>query len=231
MKALVPRKIWMWRAAHEEWRSTSELVGSYAVLTGGGLAIVDPLLPAGRADEVMQQLSQLHGSEKVAVFVTIPYHVRDSEEVAEILGARIVGHKNVADRLNNPKLLIDVTRESKLPLGAQAISVGKPARAEHPIYFPDVKALAVGDLIVSIPDGVRIWSSSGDLNTDAKRTSHWDRLVPAVTAALGDLDIDHILTTHGEPVIGGGSAALREGLAAEPTAYRVGDMAGSVRPG
>src|SRR5262245_31958574 len=41
--------IWSWRARHPDWRSTSELVASYAVRCSGGLAIIDPLLPDGDA--------------------------------------------------------------------------------------------------------------------------------------------------------------------------------------
>ena len=43
-------------------------------------------------------------------------------------------------------------------------------------------------------------------------------------------DVEHVLPTHGEPVVGDGAAALRDALESDPTTYRVADMSPAVRP-
>lgn len=220
--------IWIWRAAHPDWRSGSELVGSYALHTAGGLAVVDPLLPSGpEREEALTQLELLARGRQVAVFVTIPYHVRDAETVAVRFDAPIVGHTAVGKRLSHSKRLVDYTAAGELPLRATATPIGKPRRYEQPIHFGDLKALATGDSLVSVPAGLRVWHDSPD--SEAKQRSYRERLIPSLRP-LTQLDVEHVLVTHGEPILGEGHRSLVEALDADPTQYRVGDMSPLVRP-
>jgi hypothetical protein len=210
--------IWTWTGTHPDWRTDDELVRSYALETGGGLALVDPLL----SDEVaLDDLVVLAGGRPCAVFVTVDYHLRDSEQIAKALDAPVVGPPLTAKKLQDPDtelIRTSGTPEPVLPLGARAIALGvkNGRRSEHPIYFPDVRALAVGDCIVSVPEGLRVWSHDGDNHAEAHRR-------------IADLEVEVVLATHGEPILHDGHDAIVEALTSEPTDYRVDQMYSSVR--
>src|SRR5262245_25265340 len=118
--------IFLWRAVHPEWNSTTEFVGSYVLDAPDGIAIVDPMLAAGSEGEAtLDWIVERCEGRDAAVFVTIPYHVRSSEQMAAALGGPIVGHPSLARRLANPQLLLDASTESPLPCGARAFRIGK----------------------------------------------------------------------------------------------------------
>lgn len=214
-----------WRSSHPDWHTTTELVASYALELADGLAIVDPLLARGDdGDAILDELRDLAADRQVAVFVTIPYHVRDSERVAVELHATIYAHPAVARRLDDPSLLRDATaRDVELPFGLQVLRIGKPVRSELPLHAPGVRALVVGDAIIGVRGGLRIWEEKSD--------GPWyrDRFLPSM-APLADLDVDHVLVTHGEPVLDAGAQALRAMLEAEPIAKMSRELAGDAVP-
>jgi hypothetical protein len=214
VKELAPG-VWLWRAQHPEWHSTTERVGCYALETGGGLAIVDPLLPPGREKELLEWLRARGGANGPLVYVTIPYHVRSAVEVARALGAPIVGHPSLARRLAEPSRLLDATSGRELPLGLVARRIGNPRRSELPLHAPDRAALAFGDAVVGVEGGLRIWEG---LETPTRRSWYTKRFLPTL-APFGDLGIEHVLVTHGQPVIGTGTGALREMLTAPPVSF------------
>jgi hypothetical protein len=214
-----------WRATHPDWHATTELVASYALEVEDGLLVVDPLLADGRdGDAILAELRHLAADRPVAVFITIPYHVRSSERVATELGAPIHAHPAVADRLDDPSLLRVATgTDASLPFGVQALRIGNPIRYELPLHAPGVRALVVGDCIVGVRGGLRIWEEKSD--------GEWyrSRFLPSI-AHLAELDVDHVLTTHGEPVLDEGATALREMLEADAIATITRELAGDAVP-
>jgi hypothetical protein len=206
--------IWLWRAQHPEWHSTTERVGCYALETGGGLAIVDPLLPPGRENDLLGWLRARRGNEAL-VFVTIRYHVRSASEVAHALDAPIAGHPALVRRLNDPRRLLDATSGRELPLGLVARRIGNPRRSELPLHAPDLTALVFGDAVVGVEGGLRVWEA---LETPSRRAWYTKRFLPTL-APLAELGIEHVLVTHGQPVIGAGTRALREMLVAPPVSF------------
>lgn len=226
----IDSNIWMWQSRHPEWRSKSELVRSYALKLRDGLAIVDPLIPDGdEGDAILDELLARSRKAGAAVFVTIPCHFRDAERVAKHLSSPIVAHASVEKRLTNRRMFINNVDTDTLPFGAQAMAIGKPRRAESPLYFPELRTLVVGDSIVSVPDGLRVWAVSGMPDTEAKWTSYRERLLPSFHALL-DLDVERVLPTHGEPILADAKMALGKALVGDPIAYRVADMWPSVTP-
>jgi hypothetical protein len=207
--------IWLWRATHPEWHSTTERVGCYALETGGGLAIVDPLLPAGSEDALLDWLQERRGSKDAAVYVTIPYHVRSAADVAQTLDVPIVGHPALARRLPEPGRLIDATTEPKLPLGLAVRRIGNPRRYELPLHASDLAVLVFGDAVVGVAGGLRIWERA---ETPSRRAWYTKRFLPTL-APLAELGIEHVLVTHGQPVVGDGTRALREMLAEPPVVF------------
>ena len=207
--------IWLWRAPHPEWHPTTERVAWYALETGGGLALVDPLLPVGGEGALLDWLSARRGAAAAAVFVTIPYHVRSAEAVAGALDAPVVGHPALAHRLADPGRLVDATAAGELPLGIVALRIGNPRRHELPLLAPDLRALAFGDAVVGVEGGLRVWD---ELGTASRRRWYEHRFLPTL-APLAELDVEHVLVTHGRPVVGAGRAALRDLLTRPPVRF------------
>ena len=105
------------------------------------------------------------------------------------------------------------------PGPAGVVAHGLDPREERPLWFPSHAAIVFGDVVVTTPDGeLRIWEA--DPMDAGLRAFFADVFLPAL-APLGALPVEHVLTTHGAPVIGGGAAALRAALAAPPWEFRV----------
>ena len=152
MQELAPG-LWRWTARHAEWHpgEWGAEVASFAVDAGDAVLLVDPLLP----DDDAEVLERLDALGPAAILVTIPYHARSSEALAERYGAPIHGHPAVAKRLRDGSRLEPL---DALPGGARAFPIGKPRRHETPIHLPSHRALAFGDAIVTTPEGdLRIW--------------------------------------------------------------------------
>ena len=212
-----------WTAPHPEYRPTAEEVVSYALRSGDTLALADPLLPAEgrRRQALLGELDALAaGARRVELFVTIPYHTRSAEELYGRFGsrrARLWGHANVRRRLADPGLLTEVpwaaageavTVADGLAL---AYTIGRPRRSEHPYLFPALRAVVFGDAVVGVAGGVRFWNQSAGTGAE------WYRDVFAPTLApLAARDVEHVLVTHGPPVLDDGRRALEACLAAPP---------------
>jgi hypothetical protein len=208
MQELAPG-LWRWTARHADWHpgEWGAEVASFAVDAGDAVLLVDPLLP----DDDSEVLERLDALSPAAILITLPYHARSSERLADRYDIPIHGHQAVGKRLRARSRLKPL---DDLPGGARAYPIGKPRRFETPIHLPSHRALAFGDAVVTTPAGdLRLWHNDP---VDAART-RWYRDVFAPTAApLLDLDLDRILVTHGEPVLRDGHAALAAALAAKP---------------
>lgn len=206
--------LWRWTAHHEEWHpgEWGSQVACFALDAGDATLLIDPLLPENDA-AVLSRLDEI-ADQPVAILITIPYHTRSAEQLRERYGATIHGHPAVTKRLRDTTGFSAIEPGATLPGGARAFTIGKPRRFETPIYLPSHRALALGDAIVTTPEGdLRIWHSD---RVDAARV-RWYRDVFAPTAApLLELDIDRILVTHGEPILHGGRATLAAALEATP---------------
>ena len=224
MRELAPG-VFSWTAPHPEWRPTVEEVVSYALVDGGTLALVDPLLPAAgdaRRAGILDDLDAAAArSQAVELLVTIPYHTRSAEELYErfapVATTRVWGHANVRKRLTARAPLDEVPRSAAgaaAPVAggtALAYTIGRPRRTEYPLYFPRLRAVAFGDAVVGAEGGLRFWNQSSSTGPD------WYRDVFAPTfATLAEQDIEYALVTHGPPVLGDARRALAECLAAPP---------------
>jgi hypothetical protein len=180
--------IWRWALPHPEWGTTTQRVSSYVVHTGGDTVLIDPLL-----DDTEPLDALVEGS--VTVAITIPYHVRSAAEAARRWDARIVGHPDLARR--GVKVHESAPRVTLHPI---------PGHKERVVQVLD--ALAFGDRVIGAEGGLRIWDQTHVSAAYRARLNRW--LEP-----LLELDFERVLTTHGEPVLSDGRAALRAALAAE----------------
>jgi hypothetical protein len=210
--------LWRWTARHPEWHpgEFGKDVAAFAVKAGEDLLLIDPLLPSepDRVHELIE--SQLGG--RLAILITIPYHVRSSEELwkryRRDAETAIWGHPRLARRLEDDSGFVPMDPETDLPGGVTAHAIGKPRRFELPLHLPSHDALAFGDAIAEVGDGdLRMWSN--EPVDDHWRAWYRDAFAPTLEPLL-DLDFEHVLVTHGEPVLGAGREGLREALRRPP---------------
>ena len=214
-----------WTAPHPEWRPAVEEVGSYALVADEALLLVDPLLPADTDERLTSLLVRLElmaaAATRVELLITIPYHTRSAEALYERFAAerptRIWGHANVRKRLR-PETPLEVmpggAAGTAAPLAAgaaDAYTIGRPRRSEHPLYVPSLRAAVFGDAVVGAGGGLRFWNQSSGTG------EAWYRDVFAPTLApLAERPVEHVLVTHGPPVVGDGRRALALCLSAPP---------------
>ncbi len=214
-----------WSAPHPEWRPRTEEVQSYALVVGEALLLVDPLLPPDDDERTAPLLVALEmlaaAATRVELLVTIPYHTRSAETLYERFAperpTRLWGHRLVRKRLR-PATPLEViptgaagTAAPVASGSAEAYTVGRPRRSEHPLYVPSLQAVVFGDAVVGAQGGLRFWTLSSGTG------EAWYRDVFAPTLApLAERPLEHVLVTHGPPVIGDGQRQLALCLASPP---------------
>lgn len=217
--------IFRWTAPHPTWRTSVEEVISYALVDGNVLAVVDPQLPAAtdpRRAALLVRLDEMTAAaRRLELLITVPYHTRSVETLYERYWSTrpttIWGHSSVKKRLTRhaPLEVIPAgTADAAATIAdgtVLAFTIGKPRRSESPLYFPHLRAVAFGDAVVGTQGGLRFWNQSSSASAE------WYRDIFAATLRpLLDCDIEHVLVTHGQSVIGNGRRALAECLAADP---------------
>jgi hypothetical protein len=208
-----------WTARHPDWHpgGFGDEVGSFALVAGDELLLIDPLLPADGtdADAVLTALDALAAATKSThILITIGYHVRSAEPLRDRYGASIHGPKTVASRLADSKAYTILEPGIPGPAGVVAYAIGRPRRTELPLWLPSHAAIAFGDALVTTPEGeLRMWSQKPP---DAHQVAFYrDRFAPTL-AALRELPAQRILTTHGPPILSGGAQHLAAALDATP---------------
>jgi hypothetical protein len=210
--------LWRWTARHPEWHPGefgAEVASFAAKADDGTLLLIDPLLPA-EPDAVLRVLDEQVG-ERVAILISIPYHVRSAEELWDRYAGRaettIHGHRAAAKRLADKSAFREIDPGVPLPGGATAYTIGKPKRHEMPLHVPSHDALVFGDAVVEVDGALKVWAHD---RIDAKvKRFYRERFNPTLEPLL-ELAFERVLVTHGRPVLDGGKRALRDGLAAEP---------------
>jgi hypothetical protein len=212
--------LWRWTARHPEWHpgEFGAEVACFAAQAGDTTLLIDPLLSedraaAGRVLDVLDAALQ----NRVAILITIPYHVRSSEELWRRYRDRaettIHGHRAAANRLDDKSAFREIEPGQPLPGGASAHRIGKPRRYEMPLHLPSHDALVFGDAVVEVEGALRVWSTD---KLDAKvERFHRERFNPSLEPLL-DLPFDAVLVAHGQPILKGGKAALKDALRDKP---------------
>ena len=212
------KDLWRWTARHPEWHPEGwgSEVACFALRTGDDTILIDPLLPPD-PDPVLQLIEDNLGA-RLSILITIPLHVRSSEEIWQRFRKQakttIHGHPACAQRLDKTSGFKEIDFETNdLPAGITAHRIGKPRRHEMPLHLPSHKALAFGDAVAEVDGKLVVWALG---HVDAKMERfHRERFNPTLEPLL-ELDFDRVLVTHGEPIRKGGKAALRDALDSRP---------------
>jgi hypothetical protein len=209
--------LWRWTARHPEWHpgEFGAEVACFAAQAGDTTLLIDPLLPPD-PQPVLDVVDEQVG-DRLAILITIPYHVRSSEELWERYRkdaeTTIHGHPACAKRLSDESGFHAIDPDAELPGAVTAHRIGKPRRYEMPLHLPSHDALVFGDAVAEWEGRLRVWATD---KIDAKvERFHRERFNPTLEPLL-ELGAENVLVTHGEPVIGGGTEALRNALKAKP---------------
>jgi hypothetical protein len=209
--------LWRWSTRHPEWHpgEFGAEVACFAAQAGDTTLLIDPLLPPD-PEPVLDVVDEQVG-DRLAILITIPYHVRSSEELwkryRKDAETTIHGHPACAKRLKDKSAFEAIDTDAELPGGVTAHTIGKPRRYEMPLHVPSHRALVFGDAVVEWEGLLRVWATN---KIDAKvERFHRERFNPTLGPLL-ELGAENVLVTHGAPVMGGGTEALRKALTAKP---------------
>jgi glyoxylase-like metal-dependent hydrolase (beta-lactamase superfamily II) len=206
--------LWRWTARHPEWHpgEFGSEVASFAIKANDrDVLLIDPLLPP-EAGQVLELIDGLLG-DRVAILVSIPYHVRSAEELWRRYRGRadcaIWGHAACSKRLEDRAGFREIQLGVPLPTGVSAHAIGRPRRHETPLYVPSHRALVFGDAVAEVDGELRVWAT-GKVD-DGRARWYRERFNPTLEPLL-ELDFERVLVTHGKPVLKNGRTKLRAAL-------------------
>jgi hypothetical protein len=185
--------IWHWTAMHPK---IGLEVNSYFL--AGPNALLDPLEPPDP-----DRLEEL--GPPAEILLTNRHHLRDSVQLADRLGCPIrapeVGmHEFKEGEPVQPYAFGDVLAGGEIT----AHEVGCICPDEAALHVPSLNALAAADGVINY-GGLRFVP---DNYMDEPEQTKQD-LKQAYSRLADELDFDHLLLAHGDPVIGDGREALR----------------------
>ncbi len=209
--------LWRWTARHPEWHpgDFGAEVACFAAQAGDTTLLIDPLLPPEPEDLLTAVEGML--ANRLAILITIPYHVRSSEELwrryRQDAETTIHGHPACAKRLKDKSAFHEIEPSVPLPGGVTAHTIGKPRRYEMPLHLPSHDALAFGDAVAETKGRLVVWATD---RVDAKDERFYrERFNPTLEPLL-ELPFDAVLPTHGQSILTNGRQALKQALTAKP---------------
>ena len=180
--------LWLWRQPHPSWREGDDWpaeVASFAVRSGDAALLLDPLAPPPSARQAWDRIEALAPQ---TVVVLKPDHVRDVDLFVRWYDAEAYGPQ-LFWRDGVPKTELRALHPGdELPGGLIACHDGRGV-LETPLYLPEQRALVFADALAAPEGELRVWSTPW----------HEERTLPALRALL-ELDVEHVLVSHGEPM-------------------------------
>jgi glyoxylase-like metal-dependent hydrolase (beta-lactamase superfamily II) len=180
--------LWIWRIPHPDWAPPDggdRRVTSTCVVTGGEVAVLDPLAPPEEATEIWDRL---RAQPPTMAVVLKPDHVRSIDDFVARFGCRAYGPEVYAlDDLPTceiePIWVTDV-----LPGELQPLYDGR-SRNEWPMWVPEQRTIVFADAMTALGGELQVWWTPW----------HEQAVVPALRAFL-DLPFESVIVSHGEPV-------------------------------
>jgi hypothetical protein len=176
-----------WTSWHDHWE---EDVGSLAIDTSDGLVLIDPLEPPAEATGAKH------------VLLTVYWHARESAG----LKARVWAPSRSRRPLSNRGIEAADVAGAPVPGGIVPFQTARAAEAVY--WLPDHRAVAVGDVLLGA--GAKPRATDDALRLCPERwlgkATHEDLRVSL--RPLLDLPVEHVLVSHGRPVVGNGKREL-----------------------
>lgn len=188
--------IWHWRAYHE--RIQKDVSSWY--LPEAHVAI-DPKLP----DEGVAWFAERGGVADV--LLSCRHHYRDAGELVATFDSTVRGPRTGLHEFTHGEPVEGYDPGEELPGGVVAREVGAISPDETALHLPAHRAILIAD-------GVVQWEPGGPLTfvPDFLMGDDPEGVKAGLTAAfegLLELDFDHLLLAHGEPLVGDGKTQLR----------------------
>ena len=141
------------------------------------------------------------------VLVTVYWHGRATNDVE---ATHVWASTRSARPLRNREIgVTDVFRAGdELPGGIKALQT--PRAAEVVFWLPDQRAVAVGDVLLGAGAKPRPTDQRLRFCPESWLGKHTHRELGAALLPLLDLPVEHVLVSHGKPVLSNGRAALAE---------------------
>ena len=187
-----------WTAFHEKIRSP---VHSYLVQVAGSATLIDPMLPDEGVDSLRDELVP----ERIVL--TNRHHHRHSDRFVEAFGCRVLCHEAGLHEFEGGADVTAFRFGDEVAPGVIAHEVGALTPEETALHIPEVGALAVADGVIRHPGGSLGFVPDQYMGDDPDGVK---RGLRASYRRLSELDVDNLLMAHGQPMVGGGRAALRE---------------------
>jgi hypothetical protein len=180
--------LWHWTALRESIRND---VSSY-YLAAERVAI-DPMLPRERPEWFAPEHAIL----------TCRHHDRDAWQ----LGCTVWVAEQGAYELEDRGEFRTFAWGDELPGGILACEVDALSPDETAFHIPAHNALAIGDGVVRWPGAEELSFVPDQFMDDPEQTK--EGLRAAYRRLLDELEFDHLLLAHGDPVVGGAKDELR----------------------
>ena len=203
--------LWCWSSPHPEWtpgHGWDEDVWAYCVDTGDTIVLIDPIALRGDVPDPVDSLISSRG-RPVVVALSRAGHFRDSALFARRFDATIFAEARAQPRVPQHGKFQPVSAGDSIPGGASVLPFDVPGLDHTPLYLPSHRAIVPGDILVRTEGELRLWWVPEDEN-DIRFLN--ERHVPALRRWL-EQPVEHILTSHGEPVLGGGGEELAAAFA------------------
>lgn len=188
--------IWDWAAHHENLGAP---VHAHAVHG----TLVDPMLPEEGGLDALRRL------DPERIVLSNRHHDRHAERIAHEFGLPVQSHRAGLHEFDGKALDPEpYDHGSEVAPGIHAYEILEGWHGECALHVPDARLLILGDTAIR---------ESGELSFVPDRYLGDDpeeekRNIRAGLRPLLDLDFDHALFAHGEPLIGGAKDAFREFL-------------------
>lgn len=190
--------IWDWTARHE---SLGAPVHSHAVRG----SLVDPMVPDDGGLDALRRL------EPERIVLTNRHHDRHAEPIAREFGLPVLCHRDGLHEFDAKALDPEPYDDgSEVAPGIHAHEALEGWHGECALHVPDARLLILADTAIR-EGGELSFVPDRYLGDDPEEEK---RHIRAGLRSLLELDFDHALFAHGEPLIGGAKDALREFLGA-----------------
>ena len=162
---------------------------------------IDPMLPA----EGLAWFAERDAP--TAILLTNRHHYRASGALVDAFGCTVHCHRAGLHEFSKGEPVEPFDFGAELPGGAVACKVGAICPEETALHFPAHRALAFADGLVRGADGPLGFVPDFLLGDDPASVKTG---LLASFRRLLEFDADHLLFAHGNPIVGGGTSALRD---------------------
>lgn len=191
--------VWHWSTVHDKWGIT---IHSLFLPEPGGGVVIDPRIPA----EGLEWFGS-HGEPAHAI-LTNRHHYRDAGRLREAFGTTVHCHAAGMHEFTGGQEVESFEHGDTLAGGIEALEVGALCPEETALLVPVAGGLlALGDSVVREESGDLGFVGDQHMGDDPEAVK---RGLRRALARVLEREFRHLTFAHGEPIVDGGKARLRE---------------------